>query len=136
MGLLMPRGRRKLNFKWKPQAFQAGSVLTLPAPFAGLNLRDDITALQKNEAPLPTNLVPTTGQLSVRDGSDTHANGMTLNGAVETLVAFIGYTASKMLAAAGGRIYDVTNTTETEEANDTYCKVLLQCDGADASTTF
>ena len=132
MALLTSR-RQRPQFKWRPQAFEVGKSKTLPAPYAGLNLRDDINALEPNEARVLENFLPTDGKVSLRPGFDWHAGGMG-TGEVKTLAAFVGFTSSKMLAAANGKIYDVTTST-VEDGNNTYTKVLLKFDGADASTT-
>ncbi|RPJ38983.1 MAG: hypothetical protein EHM35_03325, partial [Planctomycetaceae bacterium] len=134
MGLLMERGRKRAQFKWRQQAFEVGDTVTLPAPFGGLNLRDDITALKKNEARVLINFFPGSGLLEVRPGKARHASGLGATDDVKTLAGFVGYTASALLAGAAGRIWDVTAETHYP-GNDTLTKVLLPFFGADASTT-
>src|SRR5689334_5390377 len=107
MGLLMTRGKAP-SFQWRPTQFQQGKSVTLPAPYGGLNLRGDITALAPNEARVLENWFPSAGQVEMRPGFDSHATGLG-TGEVKTLAAFVGYSASKMLAAANGKIYDVTS---------------------------
>src|SRR5688572_2743392 len=75
MGLLLSR-RQAPKFKWRPDTFQQGKSFTLPAPYAGINLRDDITALKPNEARVLENWVPGTGALTFREGKTFHAGGM------------------------------------------------------------
>lgn len=140
MGLLLSR-RQMPQFKWRPQTFQQGASFTLPAPYGGLNLRDDITALKPNEARVLENWVPTTGQLAFRSGNSFFAGGMG-TGEIKTLASFIGFSASKLLAGADGRIFDVTSGTTgytvsgvTTSANDTYTKVYLPFTGLDGGTT-
>jgi hypothetical protein len=132
MALLL-RNSRMPQIKHRPTQFEQGSSVTLPAPYGGINLRDDITALKKNEARILTNWFPTNGQLSVRPGSDFWVGGMG-TGEVKTLASFVGYSASALLAAANGKIYDASSTTY-DPGNDQYTKVLLKFDGADAGTT-
>ena len=132
MGLLLSR-RPKAKFAWRPEKFEAGTSITLPAPFGGLNLRDDITALKPNEARILNNWFPTEGLLSVRPGNQFHAGGMG-TGEVKTLAAFVGYSASALLAAADGRIFLVTDGTY-EDGNDSYTKVYLPFTGTDGGTT-
>ena len=108
MALLTSRGKRP-EFKWRPTTFEQGKSFTVPAPFGGLNLRDDITALKQNEARILENWLPTTGQLSIRPGYSAWATGMG-TGEVKTLAAYFGYSASKMLAGANGKIYDATSS--------------------------
>src|SRR5262245_14319989 len=107
MALLIRSGRMP-DIKHRPHQFEQGASKTLPAPYGGLNLRDDITALKPNEARVLTNWFPTSGQLSVRPGYSSHGTGVG-SGEVKTLAAFVGFTASKLLAAGGGAIYDVTS---------------------------
>jgi hypothetical protein len=51
-----------------------------------------------------------------------------------TLAAFMGYSSSKLIAGANGALYNVTDGTYAD-GNDSYTKVLLGFDGADAGTT-
>ncbi len=111
MGMLMPRGGALPQLVWRPTQFEQGKSLTLPAPFGGLNLRDDITALQPNEARILENWLPTSGQLHIRPGLTRSITGLG-SGEVKTLAAFIGYSASKLLAGANGKIYDATNDSD------------------------
>lgn len=126
------RSRRPKNQLQQTQ-FNQGQSKTLPAPTGGLNLRDDISNLKPNEARILENWLPTTGLVEFRPGKTFHAGGMS-TGEVKTLAAYVGYSASKMLAGAGGAIWDVTSATQAD-GNDTYTKILLQFAGADASTT-
>ncbi|TXH51739.1 MAG: hypothetical protein E6Q97_17695, partial [Desulfurellales bacterium] len=96
------------QIKHRPQEFQVGRSTTLPAPYAGLNLRDDITALRPNEARVLENWVARSGNLGIRDGYADHATGIGAD--VQTLASFVGLTAQKMIAGAGGALYDVTMT--------------------------
>lgn len=107
MALLISRTQRP-QFKFRPQTFEQGASKTFPAPYGGLNLRDDISALEPNEARVLENWLPTTGQLSIRPGFDEHATGLG-TGEVPTLAAFVGYSASNLIAAANGNIYDATS---------------------------
>ncbi len=132
-------------FRHKPTQFQQGLMRTLPAPYAGLNLRDDITALQPNEARVLNNWTAREGNLGLRDGYAEHATGVG-SGEVQTLAAFVGLTAQKMLAAGGGAIYDVTTAgTATSLASGftanrwqtaLYNNRLLMVNGTDAPQDF
>ena len=132
MALLL-RNNNLPQIKHRPTDFQQGKSFTLPAPYGGLNLRDDITALKPNEARALENWFPGTGQCEFRPGFDKFAWGLG-TGEVKTLAAFVGYTSSKMLAGANSTIYDVTDGTYSN-GNDSFTKILLKFDGADASTT-
>jgi hypothetical protein len=132
MALLL-RNNALPKIKHRPSDFEQGRSFTLPAPYGGLNLRDDITALKPNEARVLENFFPGAGQCEMRPGFAKYAIGLG-TGEVETLAAFQGYSASKMLAGANGIIYDVTGGTYTD-GNDQYTKVLLGFNGADGGTT-
>ncbi len=106
MALLL-RNNRMPQIKYRPTQFQQGKSITLPAPYGGLNLRDDITALKPNEARVLENWFPSSGHLSLREGFDDHGTGLG-SGEVKTLASFVGYSASKLLAGANGKIYNVT----------------------------
>lgn len=108
MTSLIPRGKPRPDFKWRPTQFEQGKSLSLPAPYGGINLRSDITALQPNEARVLENFFPGSGQVTLRPGRTSHATGMG-SGEVKTLVAFVGYSASKLLAGANGKIFDCTS---------------------------
>lgn len=136
MTLLGPRlPRSQLQLK----QFDQGKSFTLPAPTGGLNLRNDIGDLKPIEARYLDNWLSTDGFVSIRPGKTRHAGGMGL-GEVKTLAAFVGYSTTALLAGANGKIYDVTNQTYSGTPgspydNDSYTKILLSFDGADASTT-
>lgn len=106
MALLLRNGRMP-QIKYRPTQFNQGVSKTLPAPYAGINLRDDLTTLKPNEARVLENWISISGNLGLRDGYDEYVTGVGA-GEVQTLAAFIGLTTSKMVAASGGAIYDVT----------------------------
>lgn len=100
---------RNTKFASIPTQYEQGKSLTLPAPYAGINLRSDITALQPNEARILENWFPGSGQLSLRPGYARWGTGMG-SGEVKTLAAFVGYSSSKLIAGANEKLYDVTAT--------------------------
>ena len=87
--------------------FPVGQSFTVPAPFGGLNLRDDITALRQNEARVLDNWIPERGALRLRSGFEAHGNSVG-SGDVATLAVHEGLTGNKLIAAGGGGIEDVT----------------------------
>ena len=109
MALLLSR-RQTPKVKWRPEIFQQGDTFTVPAPYGGINLRSDITALAQNEARVLENWDTTSGQLVMRPGFDQYAEGMG-SAEVKTLAAFVGYSAIAGLAATGGKIYEITDGT-------------------------
>lgn len=92
----------------RPRVRVSNSV-PIPAPFAGLNTRDALSALQPQFAPLMVNWFPGTSDLTVRRGHAAHATG--LDARVDTLATYstpAGTT--KMYAVTSGKIYDVTSS--------------------------
>lgn len=107
MALLLSRGE-KPSFKWRPQQWEQGASTTLPAPYGGLNLRSDITAMQPNEARVLENWIADSGYLYMRKGTEEHATGLS-GSSVKTVVSFVGLTTSKLLGAGSGAIYNATS---------------------------
>lgn len=144
MGLLTSRGQRP-SFKWRPTQFEQGSSRTLPAPYAGLNLRDDITAMKPNEARVLENWVANTGKLKLRDGYAEHATSVG-SGDVPTLATYNGATSSKLIAASNGDIYDVTTAgsgsslgtgyTDNKWQTECYNAKLIMVNGVDTPQTY
>jgi hypothetical protein len=127
---LLIRNGRAPQIKLRPTQFNQGRSLTVPAPYGGLNLRDDITSLKPNEARVLENWFATSGQLSLRPGNARHVGSMG-GGEVKTLAAYIGYSSNTLLAAAGGSIYRVPfQTVEIEDiSNDNPAVVEAEAHG-------
>lgn len=117
-----------------------GATTTIPAPYGGLNLRDDITALRQNEARQLNNWVSQGGVLQVRPGGTSFATGMS-SSSILRLASFETVSAEKLVAFTGTTVYDITSGTpssilgsqtsgQTQYAN--YKDRLLWCNGADA----
>jgi len=80
---------------------------SIPAPVGGLNDRDSIADMPAQYAPILENWWPYPGYLGIRKGSANHVTGFT--NAVQTLVEYLPTSGvSKLFAAAGGSIFDVT----------------------------
>jgi hypothetical protein len=107
MALLLRNGAMP-QFKLRPTQFEQGRTFTIPAPYGGLNLRDDITALKPNEARVLENWLPSTGFLALRSGAAAHASSLG-SGEVMTLAAFDYASSSKLIAGANGKLYDVSS---------------------------
>lgn len=120
MALLLRNGRMP-QFKHRPTQFEQGLSRTIPAPYGGLNLRDDITALRINEARVLVNWRPTSGQLALRPGKTEHADDMG-SGEVKTLAAYVGFSSQKLIAAAGGAIYDCTSEGSATQIDDGFAE--------------
>lgn len=81
-------------------------VTVLPAPVGGWNALNSLEDMPPEDAPILTNWVPTPTTCINRDGYTQFATGF--SGQVETVMAFNGIAATKLLAACGGNIYDIT----------------------------
>jgi len=80
---------------------------SLPSPVGGLNDRDAIVAMPKEDAVKLTNWFPHPAYVSTRKGRRPHVTGFTAP--VETLMEYAAENGSnKFFAAAGTAIYDVT----------------------------
>jgi hypothetical protein len=144
MDLLLRNGKMP-QIKHRPTQFEQGKSVTLPAPYGGLNLRDDITALKPNEARVLENWFPGSGELTLRDGFEEHGTGMG-SGEVKTLAGFVGLTTSKLVACANGKIFDTTSAgaaselatglTEDRWQHELYNNRLIMVNGADAPRDF
>lgn len=107
MALLIRNGGMP-QFKYRPTQFQQGGSFSVPSPYGGLNLRDDITALKPNEARVLENFFPSSGTTTLRDGYEPFATDLG-SGETKTLTAYVGPSSSKLLAGANGQIFDVTS---------------------------
>lgn len=79
---------------------------TLPAPVGGWDAMSALAAMAENRAIVLDNFYPEPGLVRLRRGFAVHATGM--SGPVETLMVWNGPTNSKLLAANGGGIFDVS----------------------------
>lgn len=95
------------GFRPVPTQFSLGASAFAPAPYGGINLRDDVSALQPNQARFLDNWLADSGSLRLRNGVAAHASGIG-TGEVKTLVAFEGTASEKLLAGGNGNIYDVS----------------------------
>jgi len=86
---------------------QVSRSLSIPAPVGGWNARDPIGAMNPVDAVYLDNYIPKTTTVALRSGYSDHVTGIT--GDVETVVAYNSASTSKLFAAAGANVYDVTN---------------------------
>jgi hypothetical protein len=92
-----------------------GQSFTIPAPFKGLNTRDDFITLGADEARVLENWLPDGPRCRVRPGKETHCD--TGGTKVSSLYAFYDVNGTDFLAAGGGKIYDATSSSPTELAS-------------------
>jgi hypothetical protein len=82
------------------------TTASVPAPIGGWNARDSVAEMNPIDAVVLENFYPTPSQIQLRKGYTQYATGIT--GQVDTLMQYSGGSASKMFAAAGSVIYDVS----------------------------
>lgn len=81
-------------------------AVSLPSPVGGWNARDSIADMQPTDAVSMVNWFPSTTTVDLRAGYTVTASG--LSGQCETLMPYAGGATDKLLAIAGGNIYDAT----------------------------
>lgn len=130
---------------------QNSEPVPLPSPTGGWNALDSLSAMPPDQAIVLDNWFPTTKDVRVRRGYASYATGVG-SGVVESLLVYNGLTviSSKMFAAGGGKIYDVSSSgagsisvsglssNRFQYANFTTPggKFLWICNGIDAPRTF
>src|SRR3990167_3288274 len=94
---------------------QAAAAKTLPPPVGGWNARDALDQMAAEDAYELDNWFPRTSDVILRGGSAPHCD-TTETADVEMLESITVGATSKMIAAAGGAIYDVTTATPSSLA--------------------
>ena len=122
-----------------------GNSVTVPAPIGGLNTRDATDLMQETDAIRLDNFFPARSFVQLRKGHSNHVTG--IGAAVESLLPYNSGTTSKLFAASGAFIYDVTSAgsvgsaevsslsnAKWQSANITTSggSFLFICNGADA----
>lgn len=80
---------------------------SVPSPIGGWNARDSVAEMNPLDAVVLNNFYPTPSEIQLRKGYTQYATGIT--GQVDTLMQYSGGATSKLFAAAGSVIYDVSN---------------------------
>ena len=88
------------------RAFKA-ALSSISAPTGGWNARDALGAMELTDAVSIENWYPSTSDLQLRMGYSNFSTG--LPSQVESLMAYNGLTANKMLAGSGTALYNVTS---------------------------
>lgn len=131
---------------------QVSTGSSIPAPVGGWDAVSALADMPEDRAVVLENWFPSTTDVRVRRGHQTHAGSMG-SGVVDTLMVYNGLTvaASKMFAVTDSKIYDVSAsgvavvTTETGLANNRWQyinfttaggKFLFACNGADNALHF
>lgn len=126
MGILDRNGKFP-QIKPRPTNFLQGGSFSVPAPYGGLNLREDITALQPNEARVLENFQPSTGLLTLRPGFADYADGMG-TGEVKTLATFQSPSLSKLVAGTNGKLFDVSSSGSATQIGSGFTEDRWQFD--------
>jgi len=80
---------------------------SVPSPIGGWNARDSVAEMNPLDAVVLENFYPTPSEIQLRKGYTQYATGIT--GQVDTLMQYSGGSTSKLFAAAGSVIYDVSS---------------------------
>ena len=86
---------------------QSSLSRSVAAPLGGWNARNALANMDKLDAVKLTNFWPGTSDVLLRKGYSRYATGIT--GQVETLMAYAGPSTTKLFAAAGSNIYDISS---------------------------
>lgn len=87
---------------------------TFPAPVGGWNARDSLADMDETDAVILDNWFPSEGKVELRKGYTEHCTG--LGGYVKTLAEFHNGATNKLIAAANGKLWDVSTPTAAELA--------------------
>lgn len=96
------------GFRDVPTRFDEGNSLPFPPPYGGINLRDDVSSLQPNQARILENWLPDGGSLKIRPGFTSHGTGVG-SGDIPTLAVHQSVSSDQFFAAGGGDIYEVNS---------------------------
>ena len=83
-------------------------AVDIPAPVSGWNATASLAEMKPTEAISMVNWIPRGTYVESRRGRSLHVSG--LGGTVESLIAYRGTSANKLLACANGNIWDATGT--------------------------
>lgn len=81
--------------------------VSVPAPVGGLNTRDALDAMAPTDAIIMDNMMAQSTGVAIRGGSSSYATGMSSQ-PVKTVAEYYTGTTRKMLAAAGGKVWDAS----------------------------
>lgn len=90
--------------------YNQNQILSIPAPVGGWNPTIGLASMTQADATILENFIPRAKYIELRKGCSEHSTGNSTS-AVETLIAYTGNVGTyKLLAFAGGKIYDATAT--------------------------
>jgi hypothetical protein len=119
-------------------------VKTLPAPIGGLNTRDSLTEMPKEDAVILTNWEPKETSVQLRKGYSSHATGM--GGTVETIAEYNSGSNRKLIACANSQIWNASGSGAASSLSSGYTSnrwqwvnfnaYLIMVNGADTPVTY
>lgn len=99
----------------REQAQPAANVRSLSAPVGGWNARDSLDRMAETDAIVLDNWFPDLGEVRVRNGYTQHSTGMGSD--VELIAEYHSQDVNKLIAAAGGSIWDATSSAASKLAS-------------------
>lgn len=106
---IAPQARRQA------QAQRTSNVRSLSAPVGGWNARDSLDRMAETDAIVLDNWFPDLGEVRVRPGYTQHSTGMGSD--VELIAEYHSQDVNKLIAAAGGSIWDATSSAASKLAS-------------------
>lgn len=103
---------------------QSSQPVTVPAPIGGLNGRDPLAAMDNRDAYLMDNMFPGTASVDSRKGCKKYTVA-SLGAPVQTLEVYAGAAGDKMLAWAGGKIFDVSTANPAQLASGLVSNIAI-----------
>ena len=104
---------------------QRSTAQTFPSPTGGWNVRDPIADMGVNYAVRLDNWFPSFGRVSIRKGYTSYATG--LGDSVKTLKEFNAGSSRKFIAAANGKIWDVSSAGAAVQLATGFTNDAWQC---------
>lgn len=92
---------------------QVSRGVSIPAGSGGWNRRDSLDQMKPEDAVILDNWIPEPNGTRLRRGFEPHATG--LGAAVQTLAEWAGPSGRDLIAAANGKIWDVTSAAAATE---------------------
>jgi hypothetical protein len=106
-GVAIARQRKQQAAEKPFSRGQASEGYPIPAPTGGWNTRDSLDTMKPEDAVNLENMIPGLGMVSSRGGTQSYATG--LGAAVKTVAEFNAGSSRKMIAAANGKIWDISS---------------------------
>jgi len=94
------------------------SAIRIPAPVEGWDTSDSLADMKPKRAIVMDNFFPQAEHIEIRRGHVSHASMFGVTLPVESLMPYHGVFASKLFAAAGPNIYDVTQPPANRRIDD------------------